>query len=63
MSCTPIKSVDEVNQKKKFFLSPKKYKNLKRDKFVELGDRGLKIASQKNCVKFISLQSYSFDQT
>ena len=28
--------------KKKNFFKAKKYKNLKRDKFVELGERGLK---------------------
>ena len=39
MSC--IKFVNKVNQEKKIFYSKKKYKNLKRDKFVELGDRGL----------------------
>ena len=39
MSC--IKPVDKVNQEKKLFLRQKKHKNLKRDKFVELGDRGL----------------------
>ena len=39
MSC--IKSVDKVNQKKNC-LRPKKYENLKRGKFVVLGDRGLK---------------------
>ena len=38
MSC--IKSVDKVNQEKKL-LRQKKHKNLKRDKFVELDDRGL----------------------
>ena len=36
-----IKSVDKANQEKKIFLRQKKYKNLKRDKFVELGNRGL----------------------
>ena len=39
-----IKSVDKVNQKS--FFKAKKYKNLQRDKFVELGDRGL------NCLKY-----------
>ena len=38
MNC--IKSVDKVNQKKQNFKA-KKYKNLKCDKFVELGNRGL----------------------
>ena len=43
MSCN--KSVDKVNQEK-IFLRQKKYKNLKHDKFVELGDRGLRYLLQ-----------------
>ena len=38
MSC--VKSVNKANQEKKFFKA-KKSKNLKREEFVELGDREL----------------------